>query len=74
MVDLTSEMASLWAALGSAPAHRGRVIQIASATSGEGVSTVALRDEIASVGGRIAGVVMNRSTYRPPAFLKRAVS
>jgi len=23
------------------------------------------------VGGRIAGVVVNRSTYKPPAFLKR---
>lgn len=41
MVDLTSEMAGLWAALGSAPAHRGRVIQIACANSGEGASTVA---------------------------------
>ena len=41
MVDLTSEMAALWAALGPAPAHRGRVIQIASANTGEGVSTVA---------------------------------
>jgi len=41
MVDLTSEMAALWAALGPAPGHRGRVIQIAAATSGDGVSTVA---------------------------------
>jgi Mrp family chromosome partitioning ATPase len=41
MVDLTSEMAALWAALGPAPAHRGRVIQIAAAATGEGVSTVA---------------------------------
>jgi len=41
MVDLTTEMAGLWAALGPAPAHRGRVIQFASAASGEGVSTVA---------------------------------
>ena len=41
MVDLTTEMAGLWAALGPAPAHRGRVIQFVSATSGEGVSTVA---------------------------------
>ncbi|MFC0632831.1 hfsB [Brevundimonas balnearis] len=40
MVDLTSEMAALWAALGPAPARRGRVIQFVSATSGEGVSTV----------------------------------
>ncbi len=41
MVDLTSEMAGLWAALGSAPGHRGRVIQIACANTGEGASTVA---------------------------------
>ena len=41
MVDLTSEMASLLAALGPAPAYRGRVIQFASATAGEGVSTMA---------------------------------
>lgn len=41
MVDLTSEMAGLWAALGSAPAHRGRVIQFACANTGEGASTVA---------------------------------
>jgi hypothetical protein len=41
MIDLTSEMAALWAALGPAPGHRGRVIQVAAATSGEGVSTVA---------------------------------
>jgi Mrp family chromosome partitioning ATPase len=41
MVDLTTEMAGLWAALGPAPAHRGRVIQFVSANSGEGVSTVA---------------------------------
>lgn len=41
MVDLTSEMAGLWTALGPAPAHRGRVIQFASANTGEGASTVA---------------------------------
>jgi len=41
MVDLTSEMAGLWAALGPAPAHRGRVIQFACASTGEGASTVA---------------------------------
>lgn len=41
MVDLTSEMAGLWAALGPAPAHRGRVIQFACSTTGEGTSTVA---------------------------------
>ena len=41
MVDLTAEMAGLWAALGPAPAHRGRVLQFVAATSGEGTSTVA---------------------------------
>ncbi|NBW06731.1 MAG: hfsB [Caulobacteraceae bacterium] len=41
MVDLTTEMAGLWAALGPGPAHRGRVIQFASAGTGEGASTVA---------------------------------
>ena len=30
-----------------------------------------LRDEIEAVGGRIAGVVVNRSTYRAPGFLAR---
>ena len=32
---------------------------------------VILRDEIEAVGGRIAGAVVNRSTWQPPAFLKR---
>lgn len=41
MVDLTTEMAGLWSALGPAPLHRGRVIQFAAAGTGEGVSTVA---------------------------------
>lgn len=41
MVDLTAEMTSLWAALGPAPAHRARVIQFVSASSGEGTSTLA---------------------------------
>jgi hypothetical protein len=41
MVDLTTEMAGLWAALGAGPAHRGRVIQFACAGTGEGTSTVA---------------------------------
>jgi Mrp family chromosome partitioning ATPase len=40
MVDLTSEMAGLLAALGPTPAYRGRVIQFVSAGAGEGVSTV----------------------------------
>lgn len=41
MVDLTHEMAALWAALGPGRPDRGRVIQFIAATSGEGTSTVA---------------------------------
>lgn len=41
MVDLTSEMAALWAGLGPAPSRGGRMVLIASAVSGEGASTVA---------------------------------
>ena len=41
MVDLTGEMAALWAALGPARPDRGRVVQFIAATSGEGTSTVA---------------------------------
>jgi Mrp family chromosome partitioning ATPase len=41
MVDLTSEMAELWASLGPPRAGPGRVIQFASAANGEGTSTVA---------------------------------
>lgn len=41
MIDLTSEMAALWAALGPAPARGGRMVLIVSALSGEGASTVA---------------------------------
>lgn len=41
MVDLTSEMAALWAALGPGSARRGRVIQFVAAGRGEGTSTVA---------------------------------
>lgn len=40
MVDLTAEMAGLWAALGATPAHRGRLIMFTSGRRGEGVSTV----------------------------------
>lgn len=41
MVDLTSEMADLWSALGPGHPGRGRVIQFVSASRGEGTSTVA---------------------------------
>jgi hypothetical protein len=41
MVDLTDEMADLWASLGPGQPGRGRVLQFASAATGEGTSTVA---------------------------------
>jgi len=41
MVDLTGEMADLWAALGPTQPGRGRVVQFVSARTGEGTSTVA---------------------------------
>ena len=65
MVDLTSEMAALWAALGPVPGHRGRVVQIAAAGSGEGVSTVA-RDY-----ARLAAVRARRPVWLIDADLAR---
>ncbi len=41
MIDLTTEMAELWAALGPGRGHRGRVVLFVSALAGEGTSTVA---------------------------------
>lgn len=41
MLDLTAEMAELWASLGAAPVGRGRVVQLIAAQRGEGTSTVA---------------------------------
>jgi Mrp family chromosome partitioning ATPase len=41
MIDLTTEMAELWAALGPGRRHRGRVVLFVSALAGEGTSTVA---------------------------------
>lgn len=41
MVDLTNEMAELWAALGPVPTMQGRVLQFVSARTGEGTSTIA---------------------------------
>jgi len=65
MVDLTSEMAALWAALGPAPGHRGRVVQIAAAGSGEGVSTVAREY------ARLAAVRARRPVWLVDADLAR---
>ena len=41
MVNLTAEMAQLWASLGAPQPGRGRVVQFAAAARGEGVSTIA---------------------------------
>ena len=41
MVNLTTEMAQLWASLGAPQPGQGRVIQFVAATKGEGTSTVA---------------------------------
>ena len=53
MVDLSSEMAELWASLRGSVTGRGRVIQITAARRGEGVSTVAR--ELALFATRRAG-------------------
>ena len=53
MVDLSSEMAELWASLGAAVSGRGRVVQITAARRGEGASTVAR--ELALFAARRAG-------------------
>ena len=41
MVDLTAEMAELWAALGAPPRGRARTLEFIAARDGEGTSTVA---------------------------------
>jgi len=59
MVDLSSEMADLWASLGSPAAGRSRVIQITAARTGEGASTVAreLAHHVARKAGRSVWLV-----------------
>ena len=41
MVNLTAEMAQLWASLGPSQPGQGRVVQFVAATRGEGTSTIA---------------------------------
>lgn len=53
MVDLSTEMAELWASLGSPAPGRARIIQVTAARSGEGASTVAR--ELAHYAARKAG-------------------
>lgn len=53
MVDLTAEMADLWASLGAPSGGRGRVVQFVAARRGEGTSTVAR--ELAAFAARRAG-------------------
>ena len=44
---------------------------VVAAEGASAADPLILRDEIEAAGGKIAGVVVNRSTYQPPAFLKR---
>src|SRR5271169_6942899 len=53
MVDLSAEMAELWASLGAPPAGRARIFEFIAAGSGEGVSTVAR--EFAAYAARALG-------------------
>jgi Mrp family chromosome partitioning ATPase len=46
-------------------------VLVVAAGGGSAGDPMILRDEIEAVGGKIAGVVVNRSTYNPPAFLRR---
>ena len=46
-------------------------VLVVAAEEGSATEPMILRDEIEGAGGRIAGLVVNRSTYKPPAFLKR---
>ena len=81
MVDLTSEMAQLWASLGPPPPGRARVVQFAAARSGEGTSTVAREFARLAVGratkpvwlvdldlmgpGQAAAIAAERAQYGP---------
>lgn len=56
MVDLSAEMAELWASLGGATPGRARAIQFVSARRGEGASTVA-REFAAYAASRAARTV-----------------
>ena len=51
MVNLTAEMAQLWASLGPSQPGQGRVVQFVAATRGEGTSTIA-REFARYVSGR----------------------
>ena len=53
-----------------APFVDATIIVVAAETTAAS-ETVALRDDIDAVGGNIAGVVMNRATWTPPAILNR---
>ncbi|MBW8303722.1 MAG: hfsB, partial [Brevundimonas sp.] len=49
----------------------GATVLVVAAESTAAGDPLILRDEIEAAGGKIAGVVVNRSTYQPPAFLRR---
>ncbi|MBX7247901.1 MAG: hfsB [Caulobacteraceae bacterium] len=64
MVDLTAEMADLWAALGPPAPGRGRVLQFVSARTGEGGSTVAREfARLAAVRGRRPAWLIDADVY-----------
>lgn len=64
MVDLTGEMAELWAALGPVPTNRGRVVQFVSARTGEGASTIAREfARLAAVRGRKPAWLVDADLY-----------
>jgi Mrp family chromosome partitioning ATPase len=54
----------------AAPFVDANVLVISAADSNAAAAT-ALRDNIAAVGGRCAGVVLSRARSEPPSFLKR---
>ncbi|KAK0332012.1 hypothetical protein LTR94_026616, partial [Friedmanniomyces endolithicus] len=58
--------------LDASPLIRNKLAGAGDAQSAAIVDII-LRDEIEAVGGRIAGVVMNRARWKPPALLKRFI-
>lgn len=58
------------AALVLAPLADAVILVVAAESTGAGAAS-ALRQEIEAVGGRMAGVVLNRTAWSPPGFLSR---
>ena len=60
-------------ALTLAPLADATVMVVAADSTGA-AAPAALREEIDAAGGRVAGLVMNRSTWSPPKLLRRFFS